>query len=69
MFNLVLCYPKTSPGGGVQEPIASAYIPPIGMELSGSDRVWGSYKVVGLGGNVGGGLLDSTVYVKLGETD
>lgn len=69
MFNLTLIYPKKIRGEYIRESVMSSYLPPVGMELSGSDKVYGTFKVVSLGGNIGGGMLDTMVYVELAETD
>lgn len=69
MFHLILCYPERGNRKAVQEAVISEYIPPLGMELSGSDKVYGSFKIVNIGTSVSGAAFGGVIQVDLEETD
>lgn len=69
MIEIVLCYPDGYPGNGATETVQSAFVPPIGMEISGSDMRYGQYKVAKISGSSDGSVLSSTVYVSLEVAD
>lgn len=69
MFTITLCYPEGHPGNGATETVRSGYVPPIGMEISGSSMRYGTYEVERISGSTDGSVLSDHVYVYLKESD
>lgn len=71
MFTLVLCFPIGRGGRALaQESISSGHVPQLGSTLNMSSGFHsGTWKVAHVGQTVTDGVMESTVYVYLEETD
>jgi hypothetical protein len=70
MFTLVLGFPMRGRSRSEStETVTSGHVPQLGSTINTEGRNHGTWKVVHVGQTVSGGVMESTVYVYLEETD